>query len=728
MIVLLLEAFYGGSHKQLVDLFKQSVEDCVSFTLPAKKWHWRARTSALYFMQAVPASSSYRVVCKQGFGRCRSALVLMELRNGDVILQHSYEGTGWVLFTSSVLNLAELVALRPDLAHLKKVLYFHENQLVYPVRKSQERDFQYGYNQILSCLVADVVAFNSSFNMESFLSSISTFMKTMPDHRPKDLDLLIRPKCRVLHFPIHFPDVTRRVNLVSIALNWHQMFAESPTHPIGVDIFKRDLYPCGTKTLQYVPCENNPMVKPKEALFRSPVPIIPDLCQATLQGTHTDETNAGHRAFKTTHLAALNLCVIGRFRSVGRECYRDVSGSLFLPAHKRLRHSVRCDDIHAQAAQSHIQTTGPSCPDLTIDSEPPEKIVNVAGTQQSLNPMSVTPHQETVGNQPVSCPYDDQRESLRPLHIVWPHRCLSFCHHHWLQIVNLHVAWIGLHPLDYRTVLLQALTGAYGQKGQLFADCAVGTNDQVKKTDASPHSAGMDRDLFHNSSCALLIATAVPPRPPLERDGAWNDMIYSIQNGSADELRDLSKPLLCNVYELCKAVVREHDKNPQLFFQTLLKLKERQLSFEVSVLGETFTDVPDIFSEAKEQLVDHIQHWGFMPSKEDYLKALCQADVVVSTAKHEFFGVAMLEAVHCGCYPLCPKALVYPEIFPATYLYSTPEQLCKRLQDFCKRPQLVRQHVIQVNLSAFSWDTLGDGFRSLLRTDSDMMLTEEHIS
>ncbi|XP_051762462.1 glycosyltransferase-like domain-containing protein 1 isoform X3 [Ctenopharyngodon idella] len=379
-----------------------------------------------------------------------------------------------VLFTSSVLNLAELVALRPDLAHLKKVLYFHENQLVYPVRKSQERDFQYGYNQILSCLVANVVAFNSSFNMESFLSSISTFMKTMPDHRPKDLDRLIRPKCRVLHFPIRFPDVTR-----------------------------------------------------------------------------------------------------------------------FLPAHKRLRHSVRYDDIHAQAAQSHIQTTGPSsCPDLTIDSEPPEKILNVAGPQQSLK---LTPHQETLGNQPVSHPYDDEREKLRPLHIVWPHR--------------------------------------------------------------------------------------------------W-----------------------------------EHDKNPQLFFQTLLKLKERQLSFEVSVLGETFTDVPDIFSEAKEQLVDHIQHWGFMPSKEDYLKALCQADVVVSTAKHEFFGVAMLEAVHCGCYPLCPKALVYPEIFPATYLYSTPEQLCKRLQDFCKRPQLVRQHVIQVNLSAFSWDTLGDGFRSLLRADGDMMLTGEHVT
>ena len=53
-----------------------------------------------------------------------------------------------VLFTSSVTPLAELCGLRPDLAALHKVLYFHENQLVYPVRKAAETDFQYGYNQI----------------------------------------------------------------------------------------------------------------------------------------------------------------------------------------------------------------------------------------------------------------------------------------------------------------------------------------------------------------------------------------------------------------------------------------------------------------------------------------------------------------------------------------------------------------------------------------------------
>ncbi|NXP46353.1 GTDC1 protein, partial [Heliornis fulica] len=175
MSVLLIEPFYGGSHKQLMDLLQEELrEDCVLCTLPAKKWHWKARTAALYFMQTVPASTNYRI-----------------------------------LFASSVLNLAELAALRPDLGKLKKILYFHENQLVYPVQKCQERDFQYGYNQVLSCLVADVVVFNSAFNMESFLNSIGKFMKLIPDHRPKDLEKIIRPKCQVLYFPVRFPDVSR---------------------------------------------------------------------------------------------------------------------------------------------------------------------------------------------------------------------------------------------------------------------------------------------------------------------------------------------------------------------------------------------------------------------------------------------------------------------------------------------------------------------------------------
>uniref|UniRef100_A0A3Q2Z1Y2 tRNA-queuosine alpha-mannosyltransferase n=1 Tax=Hippocampus comes TaxID=109280 RepID=A0A3Q2Z1Y2_HIPCM len=173
--VLLLEPFYGGSHKQLLDLLSAHLDSCVAFTAPAKKWHWKARTSALDFSQRVTPNPTYRV-----------------------------------LFCSSVLNLCELAALRPDLARLKKVVYFHENQLVYPVRKEQDRDFQYGYNQIVSCLVADAVVFNSAFNMDSFLSSVPSFLNKIPDRcPPDDVVRVIRPKCRVLHFPLRLGDVGR---------------------------------------------------------------------------------------------------------------------------------------------------------------------------------------------------------------------------------------------------------------------------------------------------------------------------------------------------------------------------------------------------------------------------------------------------------------------------------------------------------------------------------------
>jgi hypothetical protein len=129
------------------------------------------------------------------------------------------------------LNLAELIAIRTDLAHTKKVVYFHENQLTYPVRKEstrnkrqieckEQRDFQYGYNQIITTLTADKIIFNSSFNMNSFLQNISSFLNQTPDYHVKlDIKNQLLPKCSVIYFPMNIDkDVIDSIQ-VETALN-----------------------------------------------------------------------------------------------------------------------------------------------------------------------------------------------------------------------------------------------------------------------------------------------------------------------------------------------------------------------------------------------------------------------------------------------------------------------------------------------------------------------------
>jgi glycosyltransferase involved in cell wall biosynthesis len=107
----------------------------------------------------------------------------------------------------------------------------------------------------------------------------------------------------------------------------------------------------------------------------------------------------------------------------------------------------------------------------------------------------------------------------------------------------------------------------------------------------------------------------------------------------------------------------EHDKNPEAFFAALRLLRALGTPFRLSVLGERFAEAPACFETAREEFTDAIVRWGYQPTRAAYFQALAEADVFVSTALHEFFGLSAVEAAGQGCVPALPRRLAYPEVF-----------------------------------------------------------------
>ena len=135
----------------------------------------------------------------------------------------------------------------------------------------------------------------------------------------------------------------------------------------------------------------------------------------------------------------------------------------------------------------------------------------------------------------------------------------------------------------------------------------------------------------------------------------------------------------------------EFDKNPELFFGALTTLAAEGIDFRVAVLGENFQVQPGEFLTAREKLGERIVAFGYAPQKSDYLKWLQEGTVVVSTAIQENFGIAVLEAVAAGCFPVLPRRLSYPEIIPERFhdrcLYNSDTDLVSLLRHILTEPK-----------------------------------------
>ncbi len=161
MRFLFLEPFCGGSHGDFAHgLAAHSRHDIRLETLPARFWKWRMRGAALHFAHTV----------------------------ADI---EGYDG----IIAGSLMSLADLTALsrrRPP-----ALVYFHENQLTYPLAPGEQMDRQFGFTDISTALCAERVLFNSYFHRDRFFSALPAFIGGMPEFKPHWAVDVIRRKAAV---------------------------------------------------------------------------------------------------------------------------------------------------------------------------------------------------------------------------------------------------------------------------------------------------------------------------------------------------------------------------------------------------------------------------------------------------------------------------------------------------------------------------------------------------
>ena len=164
MKFLFLEPFYGGSHQDFADgLVAETRHQIELVTMPARFWKWRMRGAALYFIKNIGSLSNY-------------------------------DG----LIATDLMSISDFKTLYgPDCPPV--LVYFHENQLTYPIAPNERIDYQFGFTDITTALAADRILFNSKFHFNAFFSALPGFIHMMPEFQPEWVVDEIKIKSGVLH-------------------------------------------------------------------------------------------------------------------------------------------------------------------------------------------------------------------------------------------------------------------------------------------------------------------------------------------------------------------------------------------------------------------------------------------------------------------------------------------------------------------------------------------------
>ena len=167
---LFLEPFFGGSHRDFAEgLISHSRHHIDLVTLPARFWKWRMRGAAITFARKIGSLAGY------------DGLVLTDL-----------------------MSLADFKALMPP-PFPPSLVYFHENQLTYPLAPGEHMDYQFGFTGLTTALTANRILFNSQFHKDAFFEKLPAFLKMMPEFVPGWAVDAILKKSAVCYPGCHFP-------------------------------------------------------------------------------------------------------------------------------------------------------------------------------------------------------------------------------------------------------------------------------------------------------------------------------------------------------------------------------------------------------------------------------------------------------------------------------------------------------------------------------------------
>lgn len=108
-----------------------------------------------------------------------------------------------------------------------------------------------------------------------------------------------------------------------------------------------------------------------------------------------------------------------------------------------------------------------------------------------------------------------------------------------------------------------------------------------------------------------------------------------------------------------------HDKDVGAVVRAMVRLSDDGIEFRVAVVGDHTGGHADEIGPLLDRLGDRVVARGHQ-DRAAYLRLLGEAEVVVSAARNEFYGIAVIEAVAAGAVPVLPAAVAYPEIMPAS--------------------------------------------------------------